>query len=77
MPPNVQGLNKVPQTEETELGCWNHLPGLGFVAEGVRLPLPSAQHSTAQLETSPSRTHVSRPAALYQSSCEKQESRGD
>ena len=36
---------KVTQTEEAELACWNHLPGLGFVAEGVRLPLLSAQHS--------------------------------
>lgn len=39
---------KVSQTEEAELACWNHLSGLGFVAEGVRLPLPSAQHSTVR-----------------------------
>lgn len=70
------GSEKVTQTEEAELVCWNHLSGLGFVAEGVRLPLPSAL-STAQLETSPSRTHVARPAELYPSGCENQEGRGD
>lgn len=39
---------KVIQTEEAELACRNHLSGLGFVAEGVRPPLPSAQHSTVR-----------------------------
>lgn len=76
MPPNVQGLN--PRCHRQKRQSWP--VGITCLAWALLLRVcvrPSRVHSTAQLETSPSRTPVARPAELYRSGCEKQEGRGD